>query len=112
MVHIYLAYRHQEQIPEYNPTSRQENYGVVIRRISAKKPVWRNKEIQTPPRNPQGRRIGCICVLLDAPLGQPSPRRTRKKIPYPTAAATRLKIIGPRHKPLGGHPSQANVPHL
>ena len=78
MVHIPHTYRYQEQIHGNNPSRKKYNTGVVICSISAKKPVWRNKKIQTPPQNRQVHHIGCIWILPDALSGQPDPRRIRK----------------------------------
>ena len=112
MAHIPHTHRHQEQIPRKNSIRIQDNPSAIICSISTKKPVWSNKEIQTPPRNRQGHRIGCICFLPDAPLGQPNPRCIRTKIPYPTLATTGLKISGPPHKTPEGHPIETSVPLL
>ena len=60
MIHIPCTHMHQDQISVRNPTRIQNNNGVLICDIGAKKPVWHNEEIKTPPHNSQGRCIGCI----------------------------------------------------
>ena len=60
-------------------TSAEDNTGVIIRRLSATKPVLKNKETYTPQRNFQVRHIGCIYVLPDAPSKRPGPRVLRSK---------------------------------
>ena len=62
--------KNYEWINEYNP-------GIIIRRLSATKPVRKNGETCTPPRNCQVRHIRCICVLPDAPSERMYPRVLR-----------------------------------
>ena len=112
MVHIPHTHSNKEKIPGRNPTRRQYNPGIVICGISLNKSVWRNKEIQTPPRNRQGCHIGCICILLDAPLGQPDPKRIRRKYLILQRQLRGYKLLDPPHETPEVHPIQARVTHL
>ena len=74
MVHIPQKFMHGGRILEEDPTRVEDNHCVIIRQLSAKKPVWHNQEINSPPCNCQVRPIGCIYVLPDAPSEQPNSR--------------------------------------
>ena len=112
MVQITHTHRHHKQISVWNPTKRKDNHSVIIHRISAKKPVWRNKEIQNPPWNCQCRCIGCICVLPGAPLGRPDPGYIKAKIPYTKTKSTGIQSCGPPQKKPEGYPRQYGVTYL
>ena len=86
------------QIPRRNPTSTENNPGVIIRRLSATKPVWKNEDTYTPPQNYQVRHIGCICVLPDAPSERPDPRVLRSNIFNPTETTQGLQTLDPPTK--------------
>ena len=74
-----------------NPTSTENNPGVIIRRLSATKLVRKNGETCTPPRNCQVCHIGCSCVLPDAPSERPDPRVLRSNILNYTATTQGLQ---------------------
>ena len=98
MGHIPPTLRDHRQIPGRDPTSAEDNTGVIISRLSATKPVCHNQETNTPPRNCQVIHIGCICVLPDAPLERPDPRVLRSKILNPTATTQGIKTLDPPTK--------------
>ena len=87
-----------QEIPGRNPTSIENNPGVIIRHLSATKPVQKNGETCTPPRNCQVRHIGCICVILDAPSEQPDPRLLRSNILNHAATTQGLQNNRPTNK--------------
>ena len=76
LTHTGLENKLLDGITQYEKIS-----GVIILRISAKKPVWKIKEIQNPQWNCQSHHIGCIYVFTNANLEQPDPRQILKNLP-------------------------------
>ena len=89
------TFRNHRRIPGGDPTRADENPCVVIRRLSATKPVWNNQETNTPPRNCQVLHIQCIYVLPDETSEQPDPIVLRSNIL--TFAATTEGLQNARH---------------
>ena len=112
MGHIPPTLRNHRQIPVRNPTSTENNLGVIIRRLSATKPVRKNGETCTPPRNCQVRHIGCICVLLDAPSERPDPRVLRSTILNYTATTQGIQNTRPTNKTPESYTSKTYPSHL
>ena len=93
-------------------TRAEDNPCVIIRRLSATKPVWHNQETKTPPRNFQVRHIGCICVLLDAPLERPEPRFLMSNIITLTATTKGIQNAGPNNETSENYTIKTSPPHL
>ena len=77
-----------------------------------KKSFWHKQETNTPPRNCQVCHIGCICVLIDAPLERPNPRVLMSNILTIIATTKGLKNAGPNNKTLESYTRKASPPHL
>ena len=112
MGYIPQTLRSHRRILEVDPTRAEDNPCVIIRRLSATKPVRKNKEKNTPPRNCQVRHIGFICVLPDAPSEQPDPRFLRLNIFTPTATTQGLQNSRPNNQTSENYTSKASPPHL
>ena len=80
--------------------------------MSSKKLVFHRKEIQPPPRNSQGRHIGCICIIPNCSSERPNLRFSRSKITDLIEAIKCLKINGPSHKAPEINPGQACAEHI
>ena len=104
--------RNHRLIPGRDPKRAEENPCVIIRRLSATKPVRHNQETNTPPRNCQVRHIGCICVLLDAPSERPDPRVLKSKILNTTATTQGLKNARPNNQTPERYTIKSSPPHL
>ena len=104
--------RNHRQIPGRNPTSTENNHGVIIRRLSATKLVRKNRETCTPQRNCQVRHIGCICVLPDAPSERPDPRVLRSNILNHTSTTQGLQNTRPTNKTPKSYTSKTYPSHL
>ena len=76
------------------PTRADDNPCVIIRRLSAKKPVWNNQETNIPTWNYQVWHIGCICVLPDAPSKKSDPRVLKSNILTLTETTKGLENAG------------------
>ena len=98
MGNITPTLRNNRQIPVRNPTSTENNPGVIIHRLSATKPVLKNRETYTPLLNCQVRHIGCICFLPDAPSDQPNPRVLRSNILNHTVKTQGIQNARPTNK--------------
>ena len=111
-MHITQTFRNCRRIPGGDPTRAEDNQCVIIRLLSATKPVRHNQEKNTPPQNCQVRNIGCICVLIDAPLERPNPRVLRSNILTIIATTKGLKNAGPNNKTPESYTRKASPPHL
>ena len=112
MGNIPQTLRNHIQIPGRDPTSTENNPGVIIHRLSATKPVRKNEETKNPPRNCQVLHIGCICILLDAPSEGPDPRVLRSVILNHTATTQGLQNTRPTNKTPEIYTSKAYPSHL
>ena len=112
VVHIPQTFRNHRRIPGGGPTIAENNPRVIIRRISATKPVRHNQEKNTHPRNYQVRHIGCIYVLPDAPLERPDPRVLRSKIITLTETTKGLKNSGPNNETSESYTRKTSPPHI
>ena len=111
-MHIPQTFRHRRLIPGGYPTRVEENPCVIIRRFSAKKPVWQNQETNTPPRNCQFHHIGCICVLPDAPLERPENRGLGSNILTITETSMGLQNAGSNNETSKIYTSKYSPSHL
>ena len=112
MGNIPQTLRSHRHITGSNPTSTENNPGVIIRYHSATKPVRENGETCTPPRNCQVCHIGCICVLPDAPSERPDPRFLRSNILNHIATTQGLQNSRPTNKTPKSYTSKTYPSHL
>ena len=104
--------RNHRLFTRWDLTRAENNPFVIVCCLSTTKPVRHNQETNTPPRNFQVIHIGCICILLDAPLEQPNPRFLRSNILTLTETTKGLQNSGTNNKTPESYSRKVSPPHL